>query len=155
MKEFYKTYQEEFNRVENLIESLSKEEKRRLISLIRTYYVLPKASLASSLEFLKFAGGLYCRRVLGAKEIIALYEKAGAVEEDWQIHWKFYKADQVHRHHQMNRMVKPERQDNKTFINRGSGGTNANKIRFPRKARKTAWKRFYRLFPHLKPQEVA
>lgn len=31
----------------------------------------------------------------------------------------------------------------------GSGGSNRNKIRFPRKCRKTAWKRFYKLFPHL------
>lgn len=146
-------YRKEIDKVDVLIESLNKEEKRKLMSLIRTYYVLPKASLHSSLEFLKFAGGLYRRRLIGAKEIIALYEKAGAVEEDWQRHWTYYRANQVHLHHQMNRMVKPERKDNKTSINRGSGGTNANKIRFPRKARKTAWKRFYKLFPHLKPQE--
>jgi len=152
MEEFYKTYRETINKVDNLIKSLTKEEKRRLLTLIRSYYVLPKASLASSLEFLKFAGGLYGRRIVGAREIIALYEKAGAVEEDWQRHWAHHKADQVHRHHQMNSMVKPERQDNKTFINRGSGGCNANKIRFPSKKRKTAWKRFYKLFPHLKPE---
>ena len=30
------------------------------------------------------------------------------------------------------------------------GNSNRNKIRFPRKCRKTAWKRFYKLFPHLK-----
>lgn len=29
----------------------------------------------------------------------------------------------------------------------GSGGFNRNKIRFPKKCRKTAWKRFYKLFP--------
>lgn len=33
----------------------------------------------------------------------------------------------------------------------GSGGYNANKIRYPKQCRKTAWKRFYKLFPHLKP----
>lgn len=30
----------------------------------------------------------------------------------------------------------------------GSGGSNRNKVRFPKKCRKTAWKRFYKLFPH-------
>ena len=47
--------------------------------------------------------------------------------------------------------IKPiiERKDNGTFINKGSGYGNRNKIRYPNKCRKTAWKRFYRLFPHL------
>lgn len=44
------------------------------------------------------------------------------------------------------------RKDNKD-IRVGSGGSNKNKIRRPRKCRKTAWKRFYKLFPHLKPNE--
>lgn len=43
------------------------------------------------------------------------------------------------------------RRDNKT--NKvGSGGSNSNKIRYPKKCRKTAWKRFYKLFPNLKPE---
>lgn len=44
-----------------------------------------------------------------------------------------------------------ERKDNGTFKNKGSGygNSNRNKIRYPKKCRKTAWKRFYRLFPHL------
>ena len=155
MEEFYKTYREAINKVNNLIETLNKQDKRRLMSLIRSQYVFPKESLGKSMEFLKSAGGIYRRRLFAAKEIIALYEKAGAVELDWQHHWKHYRADQIHQHHSMGAMAKPARQDNKTFINRGSGGCNANKIRLPRKARKTAWKRFYRLFPHLKPQEVA
>jgi hypothetical protein len=49
-------------------------------------------------------------------------------------------------------MVKLPRQDNKDYINEGSRHSNTNKIRYPRKSRKTAWKRFYRLFPHLKPK---
>ncbi len=40
--------------------------------------------------------------------------------------------------------------DNKN-ITVGSKGSNSNKIRYPKKCRKTAWKRFYKLFPHLKP----
>lgn len=48
---------------------------------------------------------------------------------------------------------KPLRRDNKD-IRVGSGGGNRNKIRRPRKCRKTAWKRFYKLFPKLKPNET-
>ncbi len=33
------------------------------------------------------------------------------------------------------------------------GNSNRNKIRYPRKCRKTAWKRFYKLFPHLKEND--
>lgn len=38
------------------------------------------------------------------------------------------------------------RKDNGREINYGSGNSNRNKIRFPRKCRKTAWKRFNKLF---------
>ena len=44
-----------------------------------------------------------------------------------------------------------KRQDNKTEINYGSGGSNGKTIRYPKKCRKTAWKRFYKLFPMLDP----
>lgn len=59
-----------------------------------------------------------------------------------------------HTNHEQLRQVytqKPirERKDNKDFYN-GTGGSNRNKVRFPRKVRKTAWKRFYKLFPELK-----
>lgn len=43
------------------------------------------------------------------------------------------------------------RRDNKD-VRVGSGGSNRSKVRFPKKVRKTAWKRFYKLFPHLKPE---
>jgi len=46
-------------------------------------------------------------------------------------------------------MPKNPRQDNKDYIN-GSGGSNCGKIRKPKKCRKTAWKRFFKLFPFLK-----
>jgi hypothetical protein len=54
--------------------------------------------------------------------------------------------------------IKPiiERKDNGTFKNKGSGygNSNRNKIRYPKKCRKTAWKRFYRLFPHLAKEVI-
>lgn len=44
---------------------------------------------------------------------------------------------------------KGETRDNKDKMV-GNGRSNSNKIRYPKKKRKTAWKRFYKLFPHLK-----
>lgn len=56
-----------------------------------------------------------------------------------------------HRWWSYKQMPKPDRRDNKhTHV--GSSGDNRNKIRYPKKCRKTAWKRFYKLFPHLKPE---
>lgn len=43
-----------------------------------------------------------------------------------------------------------DKRDNKA-MKVGSGGGNKNKIRYPKKCRKTAWKRFYKLFPMLDP----
>lgn len=51
----------------------------------------------------------------------------------------------------MNQKHKVSGRDNKT-VRIGSGGSNRNKIRYPKKCRKTAWKRFYKLFPNLKPE---
>ena len=47
-----------------------------------------------------------------------------------------------------------EYKDNKGYINSRNTGSpsNRSRIRYPRKKRKTAWKRFYKLFPHLKPE---
>jgi hypothetical protein len=50
-------------------------------------------------------------------------------------------------------MPKNPRQDNKTYIT-GSGWGNARRIRFPKLVRKTAWKRFYKLFPDLNPKNM-
>ncbi len=48
------------------------------------------------------------------------------------------------------RPVRP-RKDNKDFYN-GSGGYWRNTVRYPKKKRKTAWVRFYKLFPNLDPK---
>lgn len=45
-----------------------------------------------------------------------------------------------------------ERKDNKNSLNYGSGSSGgSSSIRYPKKNRKTAWKRFFKLFPHLDP----
>jgi len=152
-KEFYHTHWELISKVDANIESLNREDKRKLMSLIRSQYVMAKETLERSLKIVGVSG-MYDKRIAATKIIIGLYEKAGCIEEEWQHHWSYYKSLQHGLHSETKKMTKPARQDNKTFINRGSCGTNANKIRFPKKVRKTAWKRFYRLFPHLKPKEV-
>lgn len=82
-----------------------------------------------------------------------LYDKANLSENERIYHWDYYHSLQYDLHKEYKKVSKLIRQDNKTYINNGSGGSNANKIRYPKKCRKTAWKRFYKLFPHLKPKE--
>lgn len=49
-----------------------------------------------------------------------------------------------------NQMPKGVTKDNSDGINFKNGGSNSSSIRYPKKNRKTAWKRFYKLFPRLK-----
>lgn len=90
------------------------------------------------------------------KERVKLYEELekltkgmNSVEKINKWHYCFYGREKVN----YNTMPRPEYKDNKTYINHGTGhGSNANRIRFPKKNRKTAWKRFYKLFPSLNPE---
>lgn len=61
-------------------------------------------------------------------------------------------ADQQNIRTKQNTMAKNPRQDNKSYVNYGNGYSNAKRIRYPKKTRKSAWKRFYKLFPHLDPK---
>ncbi len=94
-----------------------------------------------------------------AAELFALIDKSGMSEEEMFRRWtaeyakhKIVWPGMFRWSSGYNHMPKQPRQDNKTYINYGSGGSNRSKIRFPRKVRKTAWKRFYRLFPKLDPK---
>ena len=67
----------------------------------------------------------------------------------WKEHYrgsKFCENRQLY-----NKMPKRPRQDNKDFRNKGNGQPQRGWLRYPRKKRRTAWKRFYKLFPHLDP----
>lgn len=64
----------------------------------------------------------------------------------------YFTANRVYRiavGNEYKKMPKRPRKDNKDYINYGSGGGNGGWLRYPKKCRKTAWKRFYKLFPHL------
>lgn len=53
----------------------------------------------------------------------------------------------------MNRKPAKVRKDNSIWTPPNKNMTEqSTKIRYPRKCRKTAWKRFYKLFPKLKPE---
>jgi len=133
--------------------NLSPEKLKHLNHLIRSAY--PWSSLGvKTIEECNPTG--YKKRLVTAKEIISLYEEAGVEEKDWSKHWEYYRLYQKEIRDGYKHMAKPPRQDNKTYLNKSPYpfADNKNKIRYPRKVRKTAWKRFYRLFPHLMEKET-
>jgi hypothetical protein len=86
-------------------------------------------------------------------ELYDLFHLSGLSKDEfmklwWQKHIEREKSRRVYRQTPIR-----VRQDNKTTINYGTGNSNRNRIRYPKKCRKTAWKRFYKLFPHLKPND--
>jgi hypothetical protein len=150
----YQRNKAQIDKVDEQLKSLDRKDRRRLLTLIRSVAVRDKdGSLQMPSYYDRLHGKKINLHLEATKEIIALYLKAGVSEEDYNKHWEYNRIDQVRFHFITPNNTRPARQDNKDFINTGSAGSNANVIRFPKKARKTAWKRFYRLFPSLKPQE--
>jgi len=89
-------------------------------------------------------------------EIFEIATKLGISKADLRFQWIKETNDQYIRYKRY-KGTSPikERKDNKQTINYGNGGCWPNSIRYPRKKRsKALWRRFYKLFPHLKPKET-
>ena len=138
-----------------LKEKLNKQELKTLLNLVRGNNVWSKLGV-EKMENLDTTHVIppSLKHLSTAKLIIGLYEKAGLEEQKWIKHWEVTRYDQKTLNKKYKSTCAPARQDNKTYINKGNGYSHPNKIRYPRKARKTAWKRFYKLFPHLKPENT-
>jgi hypothetical protein len=137
-------------------EKLSKKELHKLFSLCKKYYPLPLRVLEGQEKYLakhrKDSLGPNCyKKLLEVRKIHGFYQKAGVAEADYIAHWTTERTIQRIKHDEYKNTLKPERKDNKTYINRGNGDAR-HSIRYPKKVRKTAWKRFYRLFPFLDPE---
>lgn len=140
-----------------LQEKLSKKELHKLLSLCCKYFPLPLSILDGQEEWLKTMkknslGPKFFTKLTDIRKIHSLYQKAEIPESEYLVHWGAKRSIHAEISKEYNRALKPERKDNKTYINRGSGHHNPNPIRYPKKVRKTAWKRFYRLFPSLDPE---
>jgi len=137
-----------------LQEKLTHQQVKKLRNMTKIVHVMTAANIESITPYMeKHGDGKMKRQVQTAKSILALYKQAGIELKDAYLHWGHNHYEQMKRHHSMNVMPKNPRQDNKSYINYGSGGGNGASIRRPKKVRKTAWKRFYKLFPRLKPVE--
>lgn len=81
-------------------------------------------------------------------EVFYLAELKGWTEDQLKIEWWKARRAQLYKHHSYHQKPIQQRRDNKD-VRVGSGGSNRSSVRFPREARKTAWKRFWKLFPGL------
>jgi len=141
-----------------LQKKLTKKEYNKLFTLVRSMHTWSRDTFKSRKKLIadpnvKSPLNVKISKQLSiAKKIISYYDKAGINDNNWVIHWDVMRNDQLLCHEKYESNSRPPRQDNKTYINKGNGCPHSNKIRYPRKKRKTAWKRFYRLFPHLNPE---
>lgn len=133
--------------------NLPPKKLKRLTHLIRATY--PWSSLGvKTIE--EIDNPSQRKTLIVPKQIISMYEEAGIEEKDWSNHWEYYRLHQKEIRDGYKIISPSPRQDNKTYLNKSPQpfADNKNKIRYPRKVRKTAWKRFYRLFPHLMEKEL-
>lgn len=86
-----------------------------------------------------------------ATEIYSIFDQLGITDQnEIERFWKTNYMKQLNLMYSYKKGPRRERKDNKNTINYGTGNSNRNTIRYPKKCRKTAWKRFYKLFPNLK-----
>jgi len=141
-------------------EKLSRKEVRELIKLCGTYFPFPLNILLEQEKLVRNTktnrrrfGEDYLKKIKECRRIHDLFLKVTANEEEYLAHWHIIKSTQSEKGIGYKHNAKPERKDNKTSINYGNRTGYARDVRYPAKTRKTAWKRFYRLFPSLKPKE--
>ena len=137
--------------------TLSSEDQRTLNTLIRKLHVYTKLGIESERNTFKDFPSIDKERIARLDEAIkvhSLYDKAGIDEKLRIVHWDMTYNIHLLNHRFYTENTKPERKDNKSYINYGNRDGKAGRIRYPSKKRKTAWKRFYKLFPHLKPEPI-
>ncbi len=127
---------------------ISKDDQRRLNSLIRQEYYRSK-------EGVKFWETTRKKSYDIIMEAHSLFDRMKISEDDRRSIWLSANMEQSARHKEYKKTPIRVRQDNKNSINYGSGSPGHSTIRYPKKNRKTAWKRFYKLFPHLDPKNKA
>jgi hypothetical protein len=137
----------------NIEEKLSRKEIRELLKLCGTYFPFPLSILLEQEKLVKSTkknrsmfGGQYLKKIKECRRIHSLFLKVTSSEEEYLAHWHIIKASQSEIGREYKHNDKPERKDNKTSINYGNGKSNMRDVRFPSEKRKTAWKRFYRIF---------
>lgn len=138
------------------MKELSRSNRKKLNSLIgkghgywgeksaRDYYNEIKDSKPESIY------GNIRKRIRDILEAHKIFNDHFFTEGDRAAYWRDIISQRQSRRYFYNSMPARPRKDNKDYINYGSGSGNSSWLRYPKKVRKTAWKRFLKLFPFAK-----
>jgi hypothetical protein len=132
--------------IDALIETVPDSMRKLFLKIVRTDYFVSRTQL----KYLQDNKENYMMKLEHAEFVYNIYSLFSLSDRDIGRHWVFKREQQADLHYSYSSMAKNPRQDNKDYINRGSGDSNAYSLRRPKLCRKTAWKRFYKLFPRLK-----
>lgn len=128
---------------------LDKKTQKRLRSLIGKSFYCGERPARNVLGF-KYVGGftrMNYTRILMAHKIFNEHEFG---EEERVQYWRSLSIYNRERSTLYTLMPRSPRKDNKDYKSGGGNSNNPNTIRYPKKVRKTAWKRFLKLFPFAK-----
>jgi len=133
---------------------MKKREQKKIEYLISHTFPKPRLKLESEAIYAREIGGYFEKCTFESHKtynIIYDYFESQGITEQKEIIKAWFK---IRNDNPINLYrLKPirERKDNKDTINYGRGRGSNNPIRYPKKCRSAAtWRRFYKLFPHLK-----
>lgn len=133
-------------------EKLSDDEWRRLNYLLSLRDYLPNRIVQERLVDKRNYGWMN-KELRQGKEAHALFDKLEMTEELRFSYWYIIRQMREHQHAEYKKKPIRVRKDNKDVINHGgSRHSGFRRVRYPKKGRRTAWKRFYKLFPSLDPK---
>lgn len=135
-----------------IISALNRESFRNILN------IFIKVSYTSYNNIISCIKNKYIQKgdSIGFENIKDIYDKLYKLnlsDDEIRDIWIYFRHRQFHISKQYGYSAEQhkEHRDNKNYVNY-NGGSNCNKIRYPKKCRKTAWKRFYKIFPHLNPE---
>lgn len=128
-------------------------EKKKLLKIVNSF--CRRNFYMKRVEDVEIFPNVYwSERQKETNQIHKIFDMLGYDEESRKDYWDNLRLERMQKDSLLFRHVvgpiRRERRDNKDRPV-GSGGDNRNKIRYPKKVRKTAWKRFYKIFPSLAP----
>lgn len=132
---------------------MDKKEIRKALNAIKSTHYKSKSGVLEDLKMVEEHGysEWFVNYVNNQVLIHKYYDFIGLTEEERKIAWFRAHMERVTISKSYNHMPRAARRDNGDTYNRGSG-YGRNSMRVPSKKRsKRVWKKFYKLFPHMDP----
>lgn len=132
---------------------LTKDEHRKLLHLLSKNHQCDKSYVITLKERMKddkYTAKKYSTQIDELTTVHRLFDKLGLSEEERCNFWRRYVS--LVRNNKPNYNAKPIKSSKDNPNTHGEKFVGGGTPRKPKKCRKTAWKRFYKNFPHLDPK---